>query len=429
MLLICYGYGQKVCQCPPVLCSACRKWGLFGLGLLCSVLVIGLFPRTGRAEGHGRIRGIIQRAGQGVADQRIMLIRFGPNQDVQRTPGQTDTAGRFLFESLETGSAFTYFVGIRYQEQLHRSDPIKLQSDEPVEIVLELGESTAQESANMAAQLKLHITNHILVIVGRGTRLEVREVVRIVNPGPTPYIDKGVAFRLPLPLGYYDLGPVQGLTAEYVRVDAAGLSYGSPLAPGEHQIIYTYNLPWHDDLATILVERTLDTSVLDVLVDDARFVTTSDLPFGGRVTIEPHSFAHFRGVNLEAQSRSWLQVMPHQTSVSFLSLGAYSLIIGIMLLGLIIPLQNLRSSRLRQEQRRTGSPKHEHIKVQELSMIGRKLLQSIAHLDDQHVHGMIGEVVHQQRRQAYKEQLFSLAEQFQSVRESQEAIGERRGEA
>src|SRR5215813_11770504 len=58
MLLTCYGYGQKVCQCPPMLCSACTKWGLFGLGLLCSVLVIGLFPRTGWPEGHGRIRGI-----------------------------------------------------------------------------------------------------------------------------------------------------------------------------------------------------------------------------------------------------------------------------------------------------------------------------------------------------------------------------------
>ncbi len=396
------------------------------MGLLCSVLVTGLLPSAECAEGRGRIRGVIQREGQGFAEQRIMLIRFGPNQEVQRTPGQTDAEGRFLFDNLETGSAFTYFVGIRYQEQLRRSDPIRLQSNEPVEVVLEVGEPTTQESVSIAEQPKLHIANHIMVIVGRDTHLEVREIVRVVNPGSIPYMDRGASFRLPLPLSYYNLGQVQGLAAEHVRVDASGLSYATPLAPGEHQVIYTYNLPWHDDLATILVERTMDTSVLDVLVDDERFVTTSDLQFGGRVSIEPHVFAHFRGMNLELHSRSWLQLMPHRTSVSFLSIGAYSLIIGIMLLGIVIPLQNTWYGRVRQDKRRTGSPKHEQI--QELRVIGREILRSMARLDDQHENGTIGELVYQQRRQAYKEQLFSLTEQFQRVQESQDTIGKRRGE-
>ena len=396
------------------------------MGLLCSVLVTGLLPSAECAEGRGRIRGVIQREGQGFAEQRIMLIRFGPNQEVQRTPGQTDAEGRFLFDNLETGSAFTYFVGIRYQEQLRRSDPIRLQSNEPVEVVLEVGEPTTQESVSIAEQPKLHIANHIMVIVGRDTHLEVREIVRVVNPGSIPYMDRGASFRLPLPLSYYNLGQVQGLAAEHVRVDASGLSYATPLAPGEHQVIYTYNLPWHDDLATILVERTMDTSVLDILVDDERFVTTSDLQFGGRVSIEPHVFAHFRGMNLELHSRSWLQLMPHRTSVSFLSIGAYSLIIGIMLLGIVIPLQNTWYGRVRQDKRRTGSPKHEQI--QELRVIGREVLRSMARLDDQHENGTIGELVYQQRRQAYKEQLFSLTEQFQRVQESQDTIGKRRGE-
>jgi hypothetical protein len=52
----------------------------------------------------------------------------------------------------------------------------------------------------------------------------------------------------------------------------------------------------------------------------------------------------------------------------------------------------------------------------------------MARLDDQHENGTIEEVVYQQRRQAYKEQLFSLTEQFQRVQESQDAIGKRRGE-
>jgi hypothetical protein len=426
MSLTGYDCGAQVCQVAPVVFPACRTWGLFWMGLLCSVLMIGLFTSVGCAEERGRIRGVIRREGQGFAEQRIMLIRFGPNQEVQRTPGQTDAEGRFLFDNLEIGPAFTYFVGIRYQEQLRRSDPIRLQSNEPVEIVLEVGEPTTQEAAGMAEQPKLRIANHIIVLVGRNTHLEVREVVRIVNSGSTPYMDRGVSFRLPLPLGYFNLSQVQGLAADHVRVDAGGLSYGTPLAPGEHQVIYTYSLPWHEDLATILVERTLDTSVLDVLVDDERFVTTSDLQFGGRVAIAPHIFAHFRGMNLASHSRSWLQLMPHRTSVSLLSVGAYGLIIGIVLLGLAIPLQNTWYGRVRQEKRRTGGSKYEQI--QELRVIGREVLWNMARLDDQHENGTIGEVVYQQRRQAYKEQLFSLSEQFQRVQESQDAIGKRRGE-
>src|SRR5206468_13060438 len=140
------GCVQKVYPPSPAMDHPVKIWRLFLMGLICSALAIGWLPRIGHAEGLGRIRGIIQREGQGFAEQRIMLIRFGPNQNVQRFPGQTDAEGRFLFENLETGPAFTYFVGIRYKEQLRRSDPVILQSEELAEVVLEVSEKQAQEA-------------------------------------------------------------------------------------------------------------------------------------------------------------------------------------------------------------------------------------------------------------------------------------------
>jgi hypothetical protein len=388
--------------------------------------MIGWLPRLGLAEGVGRIRGIIQREGKGFAEQRIMLIRFGPNQDVQRFPGQTDAEGRFSFDNLETGPAFTYFVGIRYKEQLHRSDPVILQDTEPAEVLLEVGESSAQEAQESTEQAKLRIINHLIVIVGRSAHLEVREVVRVVNTGHTPYIAKqghggaaGISLHVPLPQGYSNMGQVQGLNAEYVHVDATGLSYTAPLPPGEHQVVYTYNLPWHDSLSTILVQRTLETSMLDVLVEDERFNTTSDLQFGGRVPIDPHVFAHFRGMNLEAHSRSWLQLVPRQTSISWLQRGAYSLIVGIMLLGVCMPLRDAWHGRAQPEQE---TDVLKHTQRQDVKDTGRYLLRSIARLDDEHENGTVDDATYQQHRQAYKEQLCMLVEQWQRTDVSHKAM-------
>jgi hypothetical protein len=409
---------QKVYPPSPDMDSPVKIWRLFWMGVICSALVIGWLPRLGHAEGVGRIRGLIQREGKGFAEQRIMLVRFGPNQDVQRFPGQTDAEGRFLFENLETGSAFTYFVGIRYKEQLRRSDPVILQGEEPAEVILEVSEQPAQEAKESDAPPPLRIINHLMVIVGRGTHLEVREVIRLENTGTTPYIDKaghggatGISLHLPLPQGHYNLGQVQGLNTEYVHIDAAGLSYLAPLPPGEHQIVYTYNLRWRDGLATILVERTLGTSMLDVLVEDEHLNATSDLPFGGRVSIDPHVFAHFRGMKLEAHSRSWLQLTPRQASASLLHIGAYGLIMGIMLLGVLIPIHDVWYGQARPEHRETDVL--QHTQTSDVKGTGRYLLQSIARLDDEYESGIVDADTYQQRRQAYKEQLCKLIEELQ----------------
>src|SRR5215831_2591964 len=78
------------------------------LGVACGLLWLSLWPAWLCAEEHGSISGVIQRAGQGVAAYRIMLIRMGPQQEIQRTPGQTDAQGEFRFEHLATGQEYTY---------------------------------------------------------------------------------------------------------------------------------------------------------------------------------------------------------------------------------------------------------------------------------------------------------------------------------
>lgn len=378
-----------------------------------------LLVRLGGAEGPGRIRGTVQRVGASLAEQRIMLIRFGPGQEVQRTPGQTDAQGHFLFENLDTGAQYTYFVGVRSADQLHRSEPVVLDGAQTqVDLVVNISAQTAQGAAAPAAPSPVHIPEHLMAIVARDGHLEVREVIKLVNASPTPYLAvpaqagrPALAFVLPLPRGYTQLSQLQGLTMEAVRLEPSGLYYTAPLPPGEHRVMYTYTLPQSRDLATILVERTIATAVLEVLVDDQHLVTTSDLAFGGRVPLESYTFVHFRGTNLAAQSRSWLQLVPRQASPVWVHLGAYGVTVGCALLGIVWPLVGWgRRQRVPQT---SWSPEERAAR----RTAGRHLLYTLARLDQQYAAGRIAEAVYQTQRQSTKAQLVALVEQ---VREAQD---------
>ena len=131
-------------------------------------------------------------------------------------------------------------------------------------------------------------------------------------------------------------------------------------------------------------------------------------------------------MNLEAHSRSWLQLTPRQASASLLHVGAYGLIMGIMLLGVLIPLHDVWHGRAHPEHRETDAL--QHTQGSDVKGIGRYLLQSIARLDDEYENGIVDDDTYQQRRQAYKEQLCKLIEELQRSEAGQKVI-ETRGRA
>src|SRR5690242_16785226 len=99
-------YRSRGPECPPSLSgwlSSPLGRVAWWLGVACGLLGLGLWPAWLSAEEQGSISGVIQHAGRGVAAHRIMLIRRGPQQEIQRTPGQTDAHGGFHFGQLATG--------------------------------------------------------------------------------------------------------------------------------------------------------------------------------------------------------------------------------------------------------------------------------------------------------------------------------------
>lgn len=392
---------------------------ILGRVLLTVVLMGNALMLEAVVEERGGISGIIQLHGQGLPEHRIMLIRFGPEGEVHRTPGQTDTTGQFTFDNLEPGETFEYFVGIRYEGQLYRSAPIRLAAGQQrTGVVLELGTPPAQTTKDAGDPPSLLAANHLVVVVMRDQNLEVREVVRVLNTQEDSYPQASAPpgsarnfLHLPLPQGYRDFMVIQGLSPEHVRLVPSGLHYIAPLAAGEHRLIYTYSLPLRTDLVTLVLERTLPTTILDVLVEDSHLVANSDQQFMGRVSIEPHTFWHFRGMNLALHARSWLQVTRRNAPAPFLHVGAYSVITGIILLGIGLPFYHAWRWRVQPGQGGVENSRQED----DLNVSRLRLLQSIASLDDQHQAGTLEANVYQQRRSAYKKQLRALVQHLRHV--------------
>jgi hypothetical protein len=366
---------------------------------------------------------MVRHQGQGVADHRIMLIRFGPQQEVTRTPGQTDAEGRFVFEGLEGGAELTYVVGIRFEEQLYRSAPIVLEPGQQREgVMVEIGEQESEATESTVSQV--HIAHHLMAFIWRDERLTVREVVEIVNPTSTPYqgtphANQGMySFHLPLPEGYANFQNLQGLLTEHVQLHASGISYTAPLEPGSHRVAYSYTLPIPDRVTVVLARRTLATQILDVLVEDTHLVAASDLQFRGRAPIESHSFFHFRGTELLAHSRSWIQLTQLSGSASLIRLGSYGLTIGIALLGMLIPLRGLWQARTVH----VPEAPFTTAQIQQWRAAHLRLLHTIARLDDQHAAGRVDAETYQQRRRDCKKQLLAIAEQLRAAEQDKESV-------
>jgi len=113
-----------------------------------------------------------------------------------------------------------------------------------------VAEPSGQTTAAATATSPIRIANHLIMVTLHEEQLAIREVLHLVNTASIPYRGAGgepgsppVSLYVPLPQGYSNLRGLEGLAADHVRIDAAGVFYTAPLAPGAHRLVCTYALP------------------------------------------------------------------------------------------------------------------------------------------------------------------------------------------
>ena len=266
-----------------------------------------------------------------------------------------------------------------------------------------------------------------MVIVKRHERLEVREILKILNRGTTAFTGPaGVAsdsphgsLHLSLPQGYYDLQGIEGgLDPSQIRQHATGLFYTAPLEPGEHNVMFTYALPLQGRVSMIRPRRTLPTDVLDVLVEEEALAATSDLSFVGRVSIEPHVFTHFRGVDLPERSRAWVQLAQRATTLPAVRVGVYGLVVALSLAAMAAPYARTWRVKSMVAPRAQATPQQLH----EWHAAEQLLLQRISQLDRQREVGAIADAEYHPRRRDYKARLCGVLRQLHQMEHQNQRV-------
>jgi hypothetical protein len=97
---------------------------------------------------------------------------------------------------------------------------------------------------------------------------------------------------------------------------------------------------------------------------------------------------------------------------------------GIVLLGVLIPLRDVWHGQAQPDPRETDILPH--AQRSDVKGVGRYLLQSIARLDNEYENGLVDDDTYQQRRQAYKAQISKLIEELQRREAGQKVIETRR---
>ncbi len=217
-------------------------------------------------------------------DQSVKLERItgSDTTTVDERDTKPDQAGNFIFQGLDAGENYTYYVSTRYAGvTYYNSQSLSLSASQPVQSAeLKVYEPTSDQTVVSVVGTSVIVpqvdpdSGQIFIlemysVVNKGDRtftgsgsgsgpkiapatpLASTQATPALNPAVTPATTSSsnpansVTMRFFLPSGAKGISPASGLDPGDIIETTDGLEVTAPILPGENQLVFSYILPYH----------------------------------------------------------------------------------------------------------------------------------------------------------------------------------------
>lgn len=377
------------------------QWGLAGLLL---VLLTAALPA--RAAGPGAVAGRLVNGtagGASPAGAEVVLHVFrGEAREADRL-AQADAGGAFRFDGLDVGDGFRYQVTATYAGVSYTAEPAHLMATAPArDVTLTVYETTDVDPGLRAGRALLALGQ----ADAERQELAVTVIIILTNPSDRAFTPRpdgpggpmGLV-RFGLPAGARDLQPLLGLDPERLIAVDRGFASTSPLPPGEHEIGFTYRLPYTGERAMLEQSLPYGAGLVQVLVPDGGpEIAGPDLSPVEPVTLGGTRFRVWTGRALAAGTRLALDVrgLPDRPPWRTLLDGLAQPVVVPLVLGLLLVGGAAWAWRRR--------PAHPDAATSATA----PLLQALADLDEARAAGRLDEAAYHEQRAALTARLRDL---------------------
>lgn len=391
----------------------------FALVVLAALLALPLPVRADDGVVQGQVINCTTGADAVLQGLPVRLFLYSGNALKQTLETTTDGRGIFRFSGVPTGGGWTAVANVEYLGVEYGSVLLDLSAGTDYNGDILVYETTADDSA-----LRV-VRSHMIIEMGAG-ELEVTEMVVLVNDGDRTFVGseeivpgKRATARVPLPAGATDVSVTTPPAASAMIRTGDGLADTRPVVPGEHEYVVSYALPCDGPTYSLLKPIQYPTDALDVLV--ATPGASVDAPLLERLGIRETSgatYEHLGGRSLERGTEVVLRFRglkqaataerspvgaieppaaagPVPWTWGLVPLGAWAL------LGLAVALHL----------RRTGAEPLSLVPARASQVMAkevRRLVGSIADLDERYDAGELEEGRYQKRRGELVERLIGL---------------------
>jgi hypothetical protein len=220
----------------------------------------------------GKITGqvIDKKENQPLSQQLVVLQIRREGEEIQQRETVTDDNGVYIFDNLSTAFDVHYAVSTNYEDEEYIERDLVLSEWLPnITVNIEIGAFTDDPS-----QIRIQ---HTLIIGpppadhAPDGAVSVLELIQVENTSElafqTSIGNQSAGIHFNLPNGHENLQVDQTLTQE-IGVTANRLIANQPLAPGTHQIGYSYLMHVVDSDLVLSRKLTFDTAQLYVFISD-----------------------------------------------------------------------------------------------------------------------------------------------------------------